>query len=149
MYIGVLVLKREEPLVREEPLIESVVHGAAVAERPQGFATLMIVHCALLKQPFLRVGCPFCLGTWEDRAQNRFCTVGLRLLCRIETEKQLEPLVNAGELARRDLPEDAADPALVDRTNMIDERVGWLREATRTRCEGGIKRTDTSSACHW
>lgn len=50
-----------------------------------------------------------------------------------EAEKQLESLVDAGELARRHLSEDAADAALVDRPEMIDEGAGWLRESTRSR----------------
>src|SRR6266705_2570223 len=41
VHLAVLVLQREEPLFREEPLIERVVHRAAVAERPQGCATLV------------------------------------------------------------------------------------------------------------
>ena len=41
MHLAIPVLKREEPLVREVPLVESVVHGAAVAECPQGLATLV------------------------------------------------------------------------------------------------------------
>lgn len=54
-------------------------------------------------------------------------------LCRAEAEEQFEPLVDAGELARRYLSEDSADAALVDRSDMIDEGVGRLREAARPR----------------
>jgi hypothetical protein len=38
---AVLVLQREESVVREVPLVESVVHWAAVTERPQGCAPLV------------------------------------------------------------------------------------------------------------
>ena len=48
-----------------------------------------------------------------------------------ETEKQLESLVDVSELARRHLSEDAADAALVDRSEMIDEAVGGFRQAAR------------------
>ena len=41
MHLAIPVLKREEPLVREVPLVERVIHRAAVAERPQGLATLV------------------------------------------------------------------------------------------------------------
>jgi hypothetical protein len=39
--LAVVVLKGDEPLFREVLLVEGVVHRAAVAERPQGFATLV------------------------------------------------------------------------------------------------------------
>ena len=61
-------------------------------------------------------------------------SVGMRSLRRrAEAEKQLESLVDAGELARRHLSEDAADAALVDRAEMINEGAGCLREAARPR----------------
>ena len=40
-----------------------------------------------------------------------------------EAEKQLESMIDAGKLAHRDLPEDAANAALVDRSEMINETV--------------------------
>ena len=46
MHLAIPVLEREEPLVREVPLVESVVHRAAMTERPQGLATL-VDHCAM------------------------------------------------------------------------------------------------------
>jgi hypothetical protein len=68
-----------------------------------------------------------CGGAWRGKA-NRGSS-----LRRTEAEEQFEPLVDAGELARRYLSEDAADAALVDRSEMIDESVGRLREAARPR----------------
>ncbi len=41
MHLAIPVFQREEPLVRKVPLVEGVVHGAAVAEGPQGLATLV------------------------------------------------------------------------------------------------------------
>ena len=41
MHLAIPVLQREEPLVRKVSLVESVVHGAAVAEGPQGLTTLV------------------------------------------------------------------------------------------------------------
>ena len=50
-----------------------------------------------------------------------------------EAEKQLEALIDLGELAQQHLTEEAADAALVDRSKMIDESVGCFREAARPR----------------
>jgi hypothetical protein len=41
VHLAGLELEREKPVVREEPLVESVVHRAAVAQCPQGFAALV------------------------------------------------------------------------------------------------------------
>jgi hypothetical protein len=41
VHLTIPVLEREEPLVRKVPLVESVIHRAAVTERPQGLATLV------------------------------------------------------------------------------------------------------------
>lgn len=41
MHLAIPVLKRDEPLVREVSLVESVVHWAAMTERPQGLMTLV------------------------------------------------------------------------------------------------------------
>ena len=41
MHLAIPVLEREEPLVREVPLVESVVHRPAMTQRPQGLATLV------------------------------------------------------------------------------------------------------------
>jgi hypothetical protein len=41
MHLTVPVLKREEPPVHEIPLVESVVHRAAMTERPQGLTALV------------------------------------------------------------------------------------------------------------
>ena len=41
MHLAISVLKREEPLVREISLVESVIHRAAVAERPQSPTALV------------------------------------------------------------------------------------------------------------
>jgi hypothetical protein len=41
MPLAIPELQREEPLVRKVPLVESVVHGSAVAEGPQGLVTLV------------------------------------------------------------------------------------------------------------
>jgi hypothetical protein len=41
MHLAIPVLKRDEPLVREVALVESVVHWAAMTERPQGLMTLV------------------------------------------------------------------------------------------------------------
>src|SRR5918994_5383239 len=41
MHLAIPVLKRKEPLVREIPLVESVIHGTAMTERPQGLVTLV------------------------------------------------------------------------------------------------------------
>ena len=40
-----------------------------------------------------------------------------------EAEKQLEPLVDADELAGGHLPEETPDAALVDRSQMIDQSI--------------------------
>jgi len=49
-----------------------------------------------------------------------------------EPQKQFEPFVDAGELARRNLSENAADAALVDRAEMIDQCARCLREPARS-----------------
>ena len=41
MHLAIPVLKRQEPLVREISLVESVIHRAAMTERPQGLVTLV------------------------------------------------------------------------------------------------------------
>src|SRR5512138_2150798 len=41
MHLAIPVLKRDEPLVRKVSLVESVVHRAAMTERPQGLVTLV------------------------------------------------------------------------------------------------------------
>ena len=50
-----------------------------------------------------------------------------------EAQKEFEPLVHAGELARRHLSEDAADSAFVDRSKVVNEGVRRLRQAARAR----------------
>jgi len=67
-------------------------------------------------------------------------TRGLSSVAR--AEKQFEPLIDAGELRRRDLPEHPADAPLVDRTNVIDECKRRLPKAAAAGCEGRIKGPD-------
>lgn len=61
-------------------------------------------------------------GTTPGRVRARVCSQPRsaldQLLCRTEAEKQFEPLVNAGELARRHLAEDAPDAALGSARNV-------------------------------
>ena len=41
MHVAILVLKGDEPLCREVHLVERVVHGAAMTQRPEGFPALV------------------------------------------------------------------------------------------------------------
>src|SRR3970282_2268772 len=41
MHLAIPVLKRQEPLVREISLVESVIHRAAMTERPESLVTLV------------------------------------------------------------------------------------------------------------
>ena len=84
-------------------------------------------------------------GSAPRPRSNADCEV---LRFRAETEKQLEPLVNVGQFARRHLSEDPADAALVDRSQVIDEGIGRFREATRSSRKRGVQRANTGRTGH-
>lgn len=67
----------------------------------------------------------------QARAARRLARLIHWLIRLAEAKKQFEPLINRRELARRHLPEEAPDAALVDRSEMIDEGVGRLRQPAR------------------
>jgi hypothetical protein len=66
---------------------------------------------------------------------------GSTLSVDVETEKQLEALVDTGEFAGGYRPKDSSNAALVNRSKVIDESTGRLRETTRTWRQGWIQRT--------
>lgn len=59
----------------------------------------------------------------------------------VEAEKQLEALIDAGKFARRYLPKDSSNAALVNRSKVIDKSIRRLRETTRTWRQRRIQRT--------
>jgi hypothetical protein len=80
------------------------------------------------------------------RSQSAWASISGALA---EAEKQLESLVDAGELAGRYLSEEAPDATLVDRSTMIDKRVRCFREAARSCGQRRIQRAHTRGTGHW
>jgi hypothetical protein len=56
VHLTIAVLEREEPVVRRVPLVESVIHRAAVTERPRGLAILVDTRHAVLGRAPIREG---------------------------------------------------------------------------------------------
>ena len=63
-----------------------------------------------------------------------------------QTEKYGQSLINGGHLFSGKLAKDAADPPLVDGSQMVNQGVGFLGEATGSRQQRGIEQTFAGSS---
>jgi len=66
-----------------------------------------------------------------------------------KAQKRLKALIDAGQLGGQDLSEDSSDAALVDRSQVIDERVRCLRQAAGTRRQPWVERAVARRAGDW
>ena len=70
-----------------------------------------------------------------------------RLSPHAQAEKEGEPLIEAGQFLGRQRPEESADATLVDRKQMIDQRVRCFGQAAGARRQHWIQRALAGRSC--